>query len=333
MENSILTCISGFVKVNNIWLHKIQFKINDLFPEEFYNIIVENLKIANTNYQDNPKLESFYINFDSNNNPYFEFLGNDNKTRVIILNENVIYSNLPSARIIKENYLIERSKHNDMVKNSLILNSIPEKFRKRFLSNINISESFNKILYNFGNHIISYIEYLQKLKEESIEKIYFTEADAAGNLRSSSSSPTRPTSDRKYDEIPFKEREKILNSYSPEEQFEAKARNTDSVYLVKVYKIKSKAKYKLVLEPKEGTKYTKIVHIDADNLTKPEIRQLVIDSLQLNREDISNRDDVTRHCHTTSEEFKKLLEYLVNDANLGISASAKYNIDNANKKR
>lgn len=333
MENSILNSIGHLAKTKNITLERIQFKIDKFLPEAFYEVVLENFNKINPNYNDHNKIENFYLNFDSNNNPYFEFISNDNFSRVVIIIDNILYSELPPARILRESYLIESAKHTDMVKNSLILNSIPENFRKRFLSDINISETFNNILYKFKEYVISYIEYLQQLKNESIEKIYFTEADSVSNLGKTKRINPRPSTDRKYEEIPFTEREKILNEYSPDEQFEAKARNTDSVYIVKVYNIKSKNKYKLILEPKEGTKYTKIVHIDQKKLSKAEVKQIVIDTLQLNRNDISNRDDITRHSHTTISEYRKLLEYVLNDNNIGLNASARYNIDNANKKR
>ena len=113
-----------------------------------------------------------------------------------------------------------------------------------------------------------------------------------------------------------------------EETFEARSSNTNSVYYVKVFKVKEKCK--LIMEPFEGNKYTKVVYLDKEKLSSKEIKEIVIDYLQLNRNETTNTDEMTRHSHTSLDEYKKLLEYLISEKNRGISSTTKIRIDEAN---
>lgn len=114
-----------------------------------------------------------------------------------------------------------------------------------------------------------------------------------------------------------------------EETFEAKSENTDSVYYVKLFKVKEKCK--LIMEPIEGNKYTKVVHLDKEKIKTGEIKKILIDYLELSRNETTNTKEVTRHSHTTLDEYKKLLEYIITEKNNGISPSTKIRIDEANQ--
>ena len=68
MEKSILKSIGYYSKINGVTFDKISFKINDSFPESFYEVIIQNLKKININYQILPKIKEYFLNFDENGN-------------------------------------------------------------------------------------------------------------------------------------------------------------------------------------------------------------------------------------------------------------------------
>ena len=83
------------------------------------------------------------------------------------------------------------------------------------------------------------------------------------------------------------------------------------------------------MEPLEGNKYTKVVHLESSQLSNGSIREIVIDSLELSRQETTEKKEITRHSHTTLEEYKNLLEYLIASKNNGISSTTKIRIDEA----
>jgi len=332
MYNSILRKISEYEKMNSISKTGLYFNFSEYFPRAFYETIINYMERANPNYKNERPIYDFYIGFDSEKNAYFEFVGRDNKTRVIVIQNNIRYNlDFPPSLIIKEDIFLENVSNLDNAKNNVILSTLPTDFTKRFLKDESqiepIENSFNKI----ADEIINYIKYLEneiKFNEyASIEKIPFKESEASQNFKRSGVGTSGHQSSRKNDKIPFEERKEVLDSYSSEDTFEARATNTPSVYYVKVYKIKEKCK--LVMEPIEGNKYTKVVHLDSDKISKGAIREIVIDSLQLSRNETTNTKEITRHSHTTLEEYKNLLEYLINSNNTGLHPGTIKRIDEA----
>lgn len=339
MHISILKEISEFAKENNISMESVYYNFSDFFPLTFYETVVNYLERINHKFSHGKPIDDFIIGFDSNKNAYFEFVGKNSNTRVIVIQDNIKYDiEFPSALIIKENIFLENVMNLDFAKNHKIMESLPLDFIKRFIKEESQVEPIENSLQRMAKQIIDYIKYLENeyelLKKEieaakEIEKIYFLESEASTNTPRFRKTKTSTQAERKYDEIPFEERKSILDSYPSLETFEAKSTNTTSKYYVKVYKIKEKCK--LVMEPVEGNKYTKVVHLDSNKISKGTIREIVIDSLQLSREETTNTKEITRHSHTTIEEYKNLLEYLLNGNNTGISYSAKNRIDEASE--
>ena len=171
-----------------------------------------------------------------------------------------------------------------------------------------------------------------KKTEATGKSISEAKANAATNIQTQQ--PSNKNNERKHDEIPFELRKHVLDKFESEYEFDAQASNTKSSYSVKVYKVKN-IKYKIVMEPKEGNKYTKVVHLNKDLLSLGEARNIVIDSLQLDRDQISQTPNITRHSHTNLEEFKKLIEYIATNNDNDIRYSTKIKIDEADgtKKR
>lgn len=333
MEYSILKEISKFIKDNNITINGASFVITDDFLNRyspaFYETIIKYMKLATDNYDDNQKIDSFLIKFTEDKHVYFEFLGADNHTKVIVIEDFVKYDKLPSAKVIRESEFLNSIKSKDAENNLKMLRLLSENFKKRFINHTTQLITIEKILEHMTNDFIAYIYYLEKEKQNHIEKIYFTEAEASNTTHKQKLGGVKTT--RKNDEIPFDQRKKVLDKYKPEKEFDALSKNSNSIYHVKVYKTKDKCK--LIIEPKEGTKYTKIVYLNLDNIKNLEIKDIVINTLQLDRNQTTASPNITRHTHTTLDEYKRLLEYVLNDNNTGISAFTQKNIDQANKKR
>ena len=324
----MLEKISVFAKNNNISIPGLNYKFSNIIPNSFYDIVINYLMIANPKFKNKPKIENFYIKFDKNKNAYFEFVGNnEEKTRLVLISDGIHYDNLPPAKVIKENVFLENVKNLEHARNYQLLKILPENFKKRFMREEEIP--FENDIDTLTQEIIHYITYLEneKIKSTEIDKLYFDEAESSSNMTKSPSDNPRNSVERKHEEIPFEERKTVLDNYSAEDTFEARSNNTSSIYYVKVFKVKEKCK--LVMEPIEGNKYTKVVHLDSNEFSKGTLREIVIDSLQLSRSETTNTKEITRHSHTTLDEYKKLLEYLVNEQNNGISSTTKIRIDEA----
>lgn len=355
MDISILNKISKFVKENNINIDGIYYKFPSKFPEAFHRTVNNYLKRAYSKYGIKGKIDEFFIGFDENKNAYLEFVGKIEdpsnagefykvkEVRVLVFEDNIRYDfTCPPSLIIKEGEFLENIKYLD---NALYFNThanLPVEFTDRFFREYLEGKGIEEYFNDLSNDIINYINYLnnqsklsyQILEEEikeakEIEKIYFMESESSNNSSRVRKTTQSTQNERKYDEIPFEERKDVLDSYPSTETFEARSTNTTAAYYVKAFKIKEKCK--LVMEPIEGNKYTKVVHLDSIDFSKSTIREIVIDSLELSRAETTNTKEITRHSHTTIEEYKNLLEYLLNQNNTGISYGTKARIDEASE--
>lgn len=341
MYTSILNEISNFARENNIEIKGLYYKFDEAFPSAFYDTVINYLQKAYQGYENNPKINDFYIGFDENKNAYFEFLGSNEKTRIIILADGIKYNcDFPPTKIIKENIFLENVKNLDYARNTYIYNQLPTEFVRRFLKDASQIVPIEHYYNIISQEISQYINYLNNEMKESyrlleeelndakeMERIYFMESEASTNSVRVSKSTPKKAEKRKHEEISFEDRKSVLDSYPDEDTIEAIAKNTKSVYYVKVFKVKDKCK--LIMEPIRGNKYTKIVHLDSTELSKGTIREIIIDSLELSRKETTETKEITRHSHTTIEEYKKLLDYLITEKNNGISNTTKINIDEA----
>lgn len=341
MDNSILRKISTYAKMNDISFDGFYYNFNAGFPEALYETVINYLRKSNPAYKNEKPIYDFYIAFDKNKNAYFEFLGKDKETKFIVLQNDVQYDiKPPKPLIIKESIFLENVKNLDHAKNHIILNNLPLDFIKRFIKNKEDVSSINDIFDVMTNEIIEYIKYLEyefnfsynildneNKEDQEVEKIYFFESKPSENQSRKEVITVKQLKERKNDKIPFEERRSILDDFEAEQTFEAYSKNTSSKYYVKAFNIKGK--YKIITEPKEANKYTKVIYIDKEVLSRQEVIDLTINSLELSRNDITATQNITRHSHTTLEEYKKLLEYIINEKNLGINYSTKERIDKA----
>lgn len=327
MKSSILNSLSEYAKNNNLPFDQLSISFT-LFPNEFYDTIIDYIKEVRSKYDDSLKITDFRVIFDKDKNAYFEFIGNDN-TNLVIIQNGVSYDYLPPSYKIKEEDFFSKVVDNDIKKNNKILENLPEEFKDRFVKYDNLD--IYKMLENGKDEIIRYANFFLE-RYRTVDTIYFNESDLAPQTHHSKKNNINTKDERKNEEIPFEDREKALDSYESEFDFNAKATNSESTYKVKVYKLKDK-KYRLIMEPTQGTKYTKVVYIDKEKLDYQEAKEIVIDTLELSRTETTNRDDITRHSHTTLEGYKNLLEYILNNQDNGLSTGTKISIDEASKKR
>lgn len=335
MNISILSMISGFAQKHELTIRNIYYKFNENMPSALYDTVINYFKSALTFYVDDPKIDGFHIELTNDYDVLFCFLGNNGKTKLIVKEDGKFFENLHSAKIVSESQFLNSIKILDEKKNQEIINNLPLEFKNRFLKNDNQVTSIEQLFYNLGLNIMHYMKYLEEEKllseQRKIEKIYFVESDSSSNTKKLSQKLDNHQPTRKNTEMSIQDRTQILDSYSPSDEFEAIAKNAESTYYVKVFKTKDKCK--LLMEPKEGTKYTKVVHLNSNKFPKPCIKKIVTDSLELSRQEISKVKDITRHCHTSLEEYKKLLDYLIQEKDNGINYGVKKRIDEANKKR
>lgn len=322
----ILKRISEYAKETNYPFNCIVYKIGSNFPSAFYDVIINYMKQVNILSDQSERIEEFNIVFTKEKNAYFEFI-NNLKSRIIIIDNENFYDYLPLAKVIREYKLLEDIRALDNEKNQKIISTLPNEFINRFLKTTDSILSLENMLNELIEAITRYAEYCVKEREKHIEKLYFKEADPT-RMGKRQTTTKQNSYERVNELIPFEEREKVLNSYPSEYEFNAEAINTNSTYKVKVYKVQNK-KYKLVLEPKEANKYIKIVHIDSEKLSLTEAREIAINSLQLNREQITNAGNITRHNHTSIDEYKKLFDYILRKEDNELPYVTKKRIDEA----
>ena len=340
---SILDMISAFAKDQKLTIDGLYYKFDNRFPKAFYDTVVVFLKAARLNYSEELVLDGFYINLTPEKNVTLTFVANDNYTKLVVTQNHIHYENLPAAKIINEQVFLDSISKLDTEKNNLLINALPDEFRNRFLSNIDPKATLENMLLEVAYDIMVYMRYLEDEKalinekkteisntEKSIDKIYFTESESSTNDIRTPSGNTKPTEPRKHGEIDIEHRLELLDAYFPQYEFEAVSNNSNSVYYVKVFRLYP-TKYKLIMEPKAGTKYTKIIHLDRDKLSIKEMKEIVVDALQLSRADISGQKNITRHNHTTIEEYNELLDYLIYSHNNDLDYSAKKRIEEAER--
>lgn len=320
MNSSMLKKIKEWAKQNNFPFSCIVYKIDSNFPKAFVDTINDYMKFVNPGYDEKDSIKDFSIIFDEDENVYLEF--ETAKTRIHILENDVSYRHLAPSSKIKEAKFINDMKYRDDRYVFYQLANLPSDVKRR----IRLQE-IEEILEKIANNIVDYADYCLEERKKLVEKLYFTESDSAKN-NTKNTTKTKNYIKKESESIPFEEREKVLDSYNAEYEFEAQANNTDSSYKIKVYNIKNQ-KYKIVMEPKEANKYTKIVHIDKEKLSLTEAKEIVINSLQLNRDQITQSKNITRHIHKSIEGYKNLLEYVIEKKNLGISQTSKKHIDEA----
>lgn len=329
MEFSMLDELIKYMQKRKPSFSAINCKFGVNVPAAVESVMKCYIKSTRLSYQNTDVIDSFNIIFTPDKLVYLEILSQDKHSRVIIIDNNYSYESLPASKIIKEKQFLEDVKNKDNLFMQNVLANLPAEFKSRFLKKENEVKNIEEMLKQLTQHIINYTEYCLQEKEKNIPNVFYTEPESSAISRTRNRNfPSDSQTERVNEEIDFNEREEILNSYESEIEFNATANNSNSVYRVTVYKPSLKT-YKLVMEPIEGNKYTKVVHINKDNLSMIEAQTIAISALQLSRNETSQDKTITRHAHTSIDEYRRLLEYIATKANNGLNEVKKKAIEEA----
>lgn len=293
MINNYLLRISDYMQTHKLPFRRINLSFS-IMPSAFYRAIVSYLKQA-AFYDASIKINSFDICFDENDKAYIRVIGNNGKTMVNVICDYYRYQGLPASKIVKASKFEESVKQIDDRSNAYYLNNLPEEFKKRFLSQ-KPGMDITSLLDKSFDTIFAYMRFLENEYKNNIERISYREHEgtSSNKHRTKRNDPTIRV--RKNAEIPIDLRSKV-----------------------------SGKRFKLVLEPDEANKYTKVVSINSDEISRNEAKLMAIRTLQESRDALTSRSDVTRHQHTTPEAYKVLMEYLLNQSEAAQSKTSSNN--------
>lgn len=309
MINDYLLRISDYMQTHKLPFRCINLSFN-IMPSAFYKAIVNYLKQA-VFYDASIKIDSFDICFDENDKAYIKVIGNNGKTMVNVVCDYYRYQGLPASKIVKASEFEKCVKQIDDKSNAYYLNSLPEEFKKRFLSQKS-GMDITSLLDKSFDTIFAYMRFLENEYKNNIERISYREREGTSSNRHKIKRNDPTIRIRKNAEIPMNLRSKVLDQYDAVYSFQAES-DKGTIYHVRLYKVSGK-KFKLVLEPDEANKYTKVVSINSDEVSRNEAKLMAIRTLQESRDELTSRSDVTRHQHTTPEAYKVLMEYLLNQS-------------------
>lgn len=294
--------------------------INTLsLPDIMYEIIW-NIIGYNKSY-DNFRLENILILFNDNYEACLSIL-NPIKKQVYVIKQEQQHFTVQNAIFIKEkDFLYDIRKRYDKHYFSA-LSKLPLNERK-FIKNSSEKENMfvNEMLTSL-NKIKQYL-YWTKLQKSIMEdykykeRIRFesNEIDNDANIKTEYQKTTIPEAhERKHDIVSFLKRHDVSSKYKPDYDFFATEENSQEVYYVKVFLNRAR-KCKIIMEPKNATKYTLVKHIDSAKLNEQEVKKIAIDTLKLTNKQITDAKDITRHTNTSIEDYKKLLKFLLEDIN------------------
>lgn len=309
MINNYLLRISDYMQTHKLPFRRINLSFS-IMPSAFYRAIVHYLKQA-VFYDASIKIDSFDICFDENDKAYIRVIGNNGKTMVNVICDYYRYQGLPASKIVKASEFEESVKQIDDRSNAYYLNNLPEEFKKRFLSQKS-GMDITSLLDKSFDTIFAYMRFLENEYKNNIERISYIEHEGTSSNRHKTKRNDPTIRVRKNAEIPIDLRSKVLDQYGAVYSFQAES-DKGTIYHARLYKVSGK-RFKLVLEPDEANKYTKVVSINSDEVSRNEAKLMAIRTLQESRDALTSRSDVTRHQRTTPEAYKVLMEYLLNQS-------------------
>ena len=293
---SILNEIKEYINISGIPFNNISINYS-YFPPHYNQAILNHLRKLTGNNYDFGSAE-YTLSFDKNGSIYLMIHDFHNKTNLCIANtrlnleENIRITQVPEVDIIEEasalklldnermlirqmintNYSnlsrLDRVKLENNIINTLILPKIRESIK-------NGEDIVEKALYNHElgtsvEKIIPYIDYLNdyymedlRLEEEEnkMKGIYFNEPDSDAIIRRNPGKGSPQNKERNNPIIPANDRIDVLNSYHYiYRDFAYNDNNKEIKYINYLYRL-SDNQFLLVMEPYNGTKYTKLAII------------------------------------------------------------------------
>lgn len=329
--------------LENISTHakKIKYPHNNVcikfssVPEVFHEVALDYIS-HHSEIEIDPKtfkLDYFRLYFNNNFECAMVFYNPLTRQQHIVKQENGYFEGL-NGWYIKETSFLQNIRLKEDYHYSNALNSLPERERKYIKTLGEKEKMFSSEMINSLENIKSYMKWI--VKETNIIN---STIDAEINFKvnpmdmDNQKRNFKGTAEERQwlnDPIKFMDRMYQLGKY--ESMYDIKASEIDDtyeedIYFVKVFNVKNKIV--LIMEPKEARKYTKIKYIDSDKITKEQAIKIAGETLSLNKEEITNQGDITRHTHTTIEEYRKLLRYILEGVDEGLRYSAIERIESA----
>lgn len=164
-----------------------------------------------------------------------------------------------------------------------------------------------------------YIDYLnQKYQEEVISKevmygISYREPTPDSDIfkRGPREFGYKPTKDRKNIVMGAEERIEILERYPyVYKDYAFTANNKEIDYMVYLYNVREN-EFVMIMEPYNGMKYTKVVILHKNNISRDEFNGFVKEYLELSNNEFALRENGARTSHTTIDTYKKSMKYAI----------------------
>lgn len=333
MNDSLLTNIENYIKENNIqFLSKydnIAISFN-IMPEEFRQVAVS--FVTHINSKTNGVLDNFLVRFDKNKNAYIEIADTAGKTKLLITKRNVVYDKTLIGYKLYEDKFLDNVDILDKMKMQKAMIHMPSRW---FKSYDDVAKLSTVVSHN-SDLICGYMSYLDEEYKRQLEQqkivISYNQPEQATNsvVMHSKSDNTIKISERVNEEISLEDRLDVLESH--EYLYSALANDQHglgSKYHIYLYGIADNTS-RLIMEPEDGKKYTKIAYY-GETLDKEGFIDLAITSLEKNRDEVTYDDLMSRHCHTTLDNYRKLVGYVVKQDGVLPPYSSKASVDKSER--
>lgn len=177
---------------------------------------------------------------------------------------------------------------------------------------LNLGNSYNKILQSVLENEKELISILNE-RSKSINLVFSPGFDEIGSRVSTCKSGVGSKQERINEIIPIADRQNILKSHKYIYWCKAYSSLESSTnYICYMFKIKYQ-KYILVLEPVNGTSYTKIISVNAKWINEEYFISLVKNYLELSLKESLKEENIVRTGHTRIDTFKDVIDFTVCD--------------------
>lgn len=289
--------ILSFFEDNYELFSKFDGKLGSFnFPKDVYEIFGILMNKVNSHYDKLVNdIYDFRIKKDNLNNCYLEVVGKDNKTRIIIVKDNLesykYYESIVGYKLLEDSF----KKILDVYqKEKLRLANISKRFLKDNVSDIDLVSEFDL------DNLKEYYEYLDKVFN-SVKSISLSYEEPI-NIKGTHSNPVNKSKDRVNDVIDYDVRKQALMSYNPRLIVSLNSNNGNNKYEAYVYNING---YMMVIcEPINGEKYTLFLNLGQKEYLNDDMIINNIKCIMESKEDILLSDDaVIRKGHTNMETY------------------------------
>lgn len=282
------------------------------------------------------KPEGFYIHIEDSEDKKIVCLSiiNPITKENIIIKPNEIHLEEIRGFFINEEKFLETARRFDDKKFYELLKKIDDEEKRYIISENAKDTQFGLEIVQFQNRIKDYIKYLFKEYRLKTTKMTHTpyEKDSESKdiiTRERTANSPKERKNRLLSHfirrVELDKHKSILDTISYSDQ---KDKDNPELYYVKVFKTINN-KITIVMEPRDAQTYTKIAHIDSDKINQKEVEFIVKEVLAMSNKEITQAGYVTRHAHTTLENYRNLLDYLLKGIDDNMNPIAIEKIENA----